>query len=278
MTSRLFMTLALTTALGTAAFFAVHAQAEQPPGPSPAVGDTRGAPLPPPPDHEGRHGDQAGGRDIDRMLNFGLGEGPRRMGHLSAEDRAAFLDARIAAAKAALHLSPDQDKLWPPVETAVRDAIAKAQSTRKEFADSGRPKDPVDGLARMADVAQSRGEVLHKLVDAARPLYASLSEDQKRRLGMIMHPHGPEGWRQRIADHMRGWRDWGRRQIDGDARPGRGGPRDDDREDMGRPGRGPGHWRDGMAEPGDTGLFKRTRDAFSSDPSVASPTTLRQPL
>src|SRR5216683_787742 len=40
---------------------------------------------------------------------------------MSPEDRAAFTDARIAAVKAGLKLNPDQEKLWPPVETAVRD-------------------------------------------------------------------------------------------------------------------------------------------------------------
>ncbi len=40
---------------------------------------------------------------------------------LSPEDRAAFTDARIAAVHAGLKLNADQEKLWPPVETAVRD-------------------------------------------------------------------------------------------------------------------------------------------------------------
>ena len=40
---------------------------------------------------------------------------------MNPEDRAAFADARIAAVHAGLKLSADQEKLWPPVETAVRD-------------------------------------------------------------------------------------------------------------------------------------------------------------
>ena len=39
----------------------------------------------------------------------------------SPEDRAAFVDARIAAVHVGLKLTPDQEKLWPPVEGAVRD-------------------------------------------------------------------------------------------------------------------------------------------------------------
>jgi hypothetical protein len=57
---------------------------------------------------------------------------------MSAEDRAAFVDARIAAVKAGLKLTPDQEKLWPPVETAVRDfakqriAMANARASERE--------------------------------------------------------------------------------------------------------------------------------------------------
>ena len=40
---------------------------------------------------------------------------------MNPEDRAAFMDSRIAAVKAGLKLTPDQDKLWPPLEAAVRD-------------------------------------------------------------------------------------------------------------------------------------------------------------
>ena len=40
---------------------------------------------------------------------------------MSIEDRAAFVDAKIAAVKAGLKLSPEQEKMWPPVEAAVRD-------------------------------------------------------------------------------------------------------------------------------------------------------------
>jgi hypothetical protein len=39
----------------------------------------------------------------------------------SPEDRAAFLDARIAALKAGLELNAEQEKNWPPLESAMRD-------------------------------------------------------------------------------------------------------------------------------------------------------------
>src|SRR3569833_1909822 len=52
-------------------------------------------------------------------------------GHMrmNPEDRTAFADARVAAVHAGLQLTPDQEKLWPPVETAVRD-LAKLRIDR----------------------------------------------------------------------------------------------------------------------------------------------------
>src|SRR3984885_4362030 len=60
----------------------------------------------------------------DGRGGFGDG-GPRaehQHRHLSAEDAAAFADARIAALKAGLELTPDQAKNWPAFEQAMRDA------------------------------------------------------------------------------------------------------------------------------------------------------------
>src|SRR5258705_179171 len=39
---------------------------------------------------------------------------------MNPQDRAAFTDARIAAVYGGVKLKPDQEKLWPPVEAAVR--------------------------------------------------------------------------------------------------------------------------------------------------------------
>ena len=55
--------------------------------------------------------------------------------HLSAANMAAFTDARIAALKAGLELTPDQAKNWPAFEQAVRDMaqlrIQRMQARRR---------------------------------------------------------------------------------------------------------------------------------------------------
>src|SRR5436190_18371592 len=47
----------------------------------------------------------------------------------NAEDAAAFTDAHIAALKAGLKLTPEQEKNWPAVEAAIRD-LAKDRADR----------------------------------------------------------------------------------------------------------------------------------------------------
>jgi LTXXQ motif family protein len=129
---------------------------------------------------------------------------------LSPEDRAAFLDARIAGVHAGLKLTPDQEKLWPPVEAAVRDfaklridranARMKAQNDQQ---DQQKGDDPVARLRERADRMAASAAAMKKIADAADPLYKTLDDGQKRRLAFLTHRHGrsgAEGWRHRWMD------------------------------------------------------------------------------
>src|SRR6267378_6002848 len=91
---------------------------------------------------------------------------------MSPEDRAAFTDARIAAVHAGLKLNADQEKLWPPVETAVRE-FAKLRIDRANArmnapqGDSGaqKPDDPVARLRERADNMATTATALKKIAD-----------------------------------------------------------------------------------------------------------------
>src|ERR1700754_1254216 len=78
---------------------------------------------------------------------------------MAPEDRAAYVDARIAAVHAGLKLNADQEKLWPPVETAVRE-FAKLRIDRANARMNAGPGDaakdadkdaakPADPVARL---------------------------------------------------------------------------------------------------------------------------------
>ncbi len=109
----------------------------------------------------------------------------------SAADRAAFLDARIAALHAGLKLSPEQEKLWPSVEAAIRkagqDSIERFQKM-KEAKEAG---SLIDRLRRRGENLAARGQDLQTIANAAAPLYASLTEEQKHRLPVLMHALRP---------------------------------------------------------------------------------------
>jgi hypothetical protein len=128
---------------------------------------------------------------VSQAQNRPSGPEPR----VTAEDLNALTDARIAIIKSALQLTPDQEKLWPAVEEAIR-ARAKARQTRLESLTTGvaerggplqvmRDRNPIEFLNRRADVLEQRADGLKKLATAWQPLYQTLTPDQKRRMGML---------------------------------------------------------------------------------------------
>ena len=157
---------------------------------------------------------------------------------MSSEDRAAFTDARIAAVKAGLKLTPDQEKLWPPVETAVRDfaklridrANARMNAQRNDSQDQQKPDDPVTRLRDRADTMATTAAAMKHIADAADPLYKALDDAQKRRLAILTHTEGRFGGGWRPQGFMRGMD-----RDDGDR--GRGYDRDRGYDREGGPGR-----------------------------------------
>jgi zinc resistance-associated protein len=128
-------------------------------------------------------------------------------GRVSPEDREAFVDARIAALHAALKLTPDQEKLWPVVEQAVKQLASQRRSrlawreTRRQLRD-----DFPTGLRSIAERQAARAEALRQVADAVAPLYASLDEGQRRRAGMLMRGLRGDAARDRGHHHWRGER------------------------------------------------------------------------
>jgi hypothetical protein len=155
---------------------------------------------------------------------------------MNPEDRAAFVDAKIAAVHAGLKLNADQEKLWPPVEGAVRDLVKirldRANARMPAGGDAqGAPKndDPVARLREHAETMAVTADAMKKIADAADPLYKTLDDGQKRRLAVLTHLDGrhggPGGWRHR----------WMERGEDGpDFREHRGMGHHMDGEDSGR--------------------------------------------
>ena len=113
---------------------------------------------------------------------------------LSAADWNKLTDLRIDLVKAALQLTPDQTKFWPPIENAIRarahdrqGRVAKAMETMGKRADDDAigNRDPIAFLNRRAETLAQRSADLKKLSEAWQPLYQTLSPEQKKRLATL---------------------------------------------------------------------------------------------
>jgi LTXXQ motif family protein len=152
------------------------------------------------------------------MMGQGMMQGRGMMGRFSPEDMSAFMDAHIAALRAGLKLSAEQERLWPPVEGAIRN-LANLHLTHMQAMRQTRAmmaSDPVGLLRGMADHMSQGADAMRKLADAAAPLYSTLDEGQKRRLQVLVR--------------------MGRRGMMGGAMM-RGGSVDDDDDESGRDNR-----------------------------------------
>jgi hypothetical protein len=90
-------------------------------------------------------------------------------------------DAQIASIKTRLHLSPDQEQMWPAVEAALRNiAYAKGRDGRRHNG------------AETADVASldPYGPEVQGLKSAAVPLIMSFSEEQRSEVRSLAHVMG----------------------------------------------------------------------------------------
>ena len=154
-----------------------------------------------------------------------------------AADHEAMLDAKLAGLKAGLKLTPDQETLWGPFEAAVRAAAAMrmehmeemmarmhdmraGDDMEKEGGEFGEGTSPVERLGRLANRLSEAGTAWKKVADAAKPLYDSLNEQQKRvfvflsREMLRMRHHGMEmgmgmGPGDDLTGIRRGRRTWG---------------------------------------------------------------------
>jgi zinc resistance-associated protein len=187
---------------------------------------------------------------------FGRSWGPRaeQQHRPSAEDMAAFTDARIAALKAGLELTPDQAKNWPAFEQALRDAaqlriqLMQARQAATQQGENAQPQqgqaapqqgqapaNPFDRLGRRADALAKASAALKKVADTGAPLYQSLTDAQKARFTRLAHMLRPH------------FRRFAFNERDGGFHPGGHGFRRDGE------GFGPGHHRFGPNGPAGEG-------------------------
>jgi len=91
-----------------------------------------------------------------------------------AAQNQALVDSRIAQFKASLRLTAEQEKLWPPVEAAIRDAVAQYQ------AEDSRATGLIQWMSTQAHAASGEAAYVRRAVAASQPLVRTLDAEQRR--------------------------------------------------------------------------------------------------
>jgi hypothetical protein len=103
-------------------------------------------------------------------------------------------EARIDIVKAALQFTPEQEKYWPAIESAIRSRAknrqARLSQRAAELGDRSlieiiRDRNPIEFLNRRSDALSQRAADLKKLADAWDPLYKTLTPEQRRRMALL---------------------------------------------------------------------------------------------
>jgi hypothetical protein len=110
----------------------------------------------------------------------------QRMEHWVANHE-AMMDARLGGMKAVLKLTPEQNPLWEAFENAVRGAGKARMEDMRQMMENREHMSPVEHMDAMAEHMARRAEELKKISAAAKPLYGSLDDTQKRKFALLGH-------------------------------------------------------------------------------------------
>ncbi|MBX9684194.1 MAG: Spy/CpxP family protein refolding chaperone [Hyphomicrobium sp.] len=130
---------------------------------------------------------------------------------MSPETRARLDEGRLAMAKTALKLTPEQDKLWASVEVEVRNEFEarqekiserqKMRDERKAKGDAATSPGPTGETRRRGDLAErfdkmstelsQRADRMKAFTAAFKPFYVALSDDQKDVLRPLIRDLAP---------------------------------------------------------------------------------------
>ncbi len=105
-------------------------------------------------------------------------------------DFAAHLERRITHVKSELKITPAQEPLFDAWAQAMRDNAAEMQKSFSDLrANHDQHRTAVDRLETDVQLTQLRVGQDQRLLDAFKPLYASLTADQQKAADHLLAPH-----------------------------------------------------------------------------------------
>ncbi len=117
-------------------------------------------------------------------------------------DFSARVDGRVAYLKSALKITPDQQPAFDKYAQTIRDNAAQMHKSFEDMrGNRGKTVSAIDRVELRSKMAQLHAQQEQRYLDAFRPLYSSLSADQKKVADDLSTPHHRHG---RGGDHHRG--------------------------------------------------------------------------
>jgi periplasmic protein CpxP/Spy len=109
-------------------------------------------------------------------------------GKASKVDR---VEARIKELHTKLKINPAQEELWNNVTQAMRDDAKTMEALIKARTEKEGTMTAVDDLKSYSEIAQAHADGLKKFIPLFEPLYASMSDSQKKDADKLFHhQHG----------------------------------------------------------------------------------------
>ena len=108
-------------------------------------------------------------------------------GRASKADR---VEARIKELHTKLKITPAQEELWNNVAQVMRDNAKTMEALIKARSEKASTMTAVDDLKSYSEIAEAHADGLKKFIPAFEPLYASMSDAQKKNADTLFRHHG----------------------------------------------------------------------------------------
>jgi hypothetical protein len=108
-------------------------------------------------------------------------------GTASKADR---VEARIKELHTKLKITPAQEQLWNNVAQVMRDNAKTMEALIKARSEKAGTMTAIDDLKSYGEIADAHADGLKKFIPAFEPLYAGMSEAQKKSADTLFRQHG----------------------------------------------------------------------------------------
>ena len=108
-------------------------------------------------------------------------------GKVSKTDR---VEARIKELHTKLKITPEQEDLWNNVTQVMRDNAKKMEELINARSEAASTMTAIDDLKSYGEIVEAHADGIRKFIPAFEPLYANMSDAQKKAADKLFSHHG----------------------------------------------------------------------------------------